>query len=101
MRTMKNVLRWAALLLVGAALYDQLRRPAAERTWHGQIGFVPYDFRPPTVERLKERLWNPDDPRIFTPHVWGVGWAVNFYQLWRSLSPLVERARAKLGERRA
>lgn len=101
MRRMGKLLRWAALLLVGAALYDQLRRPAAERTWQGRIGFVPYDFRPPTVERLKERLWNPDDPRIFTPHVWGVGWAVNVYQLWRSLSPLVERLRARLGERPA
>ncbi len=101
MRRMGKLLRWAALLLVGAALYDQLRRPAAERTWQGRIGFVPYDFRPPTVERLKERLWNPDDPRIFTPHVWGVGWAVNVYQLWRSLSPLAERLRARLGERPA
>jgi hypothetical protein len=100
MRGLSRLLRWAALILVGAAIYDQLRRPAAERTWHGRIGFVPYDFRPPTVERLRERLWNPNDPRIFTPHVWGVGWTINFYQLRHYVLPLVERVRAELSERR-
>lgn len=100
MRGLSRLLRWAALILVGAAIYDQLRRPPAERTWHGRIGFVPYDFRPPTVERLRERLWNPDDPRIFTPHVWGVGWTINFYQLRHYLLPLVERVQAELSERR-
>ncbi len=100
MRGLSRLLRWAVLVLVGAAIYDQLRRPAAERTWHGRIGFVPYDFRPPTVERLRERLWNPDDPRIFTPHVWGVGWTINLYQLRHYLLPLVERVQAELSERR-
>ncbi len=42
---------------------------------------VPYEFRPPTISRIRERLWNPEDKRIFTPHVFGVGWAVNFYQV--------------------
>lgn len=92
MRMLKRLVRWGTLALLGAAIYDQLRRPPAERTWHGQIGIVPYDFRPPTLERLRERLWNPDDPRLFTPHVWGIGWAVNLAQLRRAVLPVLERA---------
>jgi len=99
MRAIKTLLRWATLLALGAALYDQLRRPAAERTWYGRVAFVPYDFRPPTVARLRQRLWNPEDPRLFTPHVWGIGWAVNLYHVWRWLAPLVERLRCQLAER--
>jgi hypothetical protein len=64
--------------LVAAAVAQELRKPSAERTWHGRLGgFIPYDFRPPTLERFREAWWNPDDPRIFTDRVFGVGWAVN------------------------
>ena len=42
---------------------------------------VPYDFRMPTLHRFRERFWNPDDPRIFTPRFFGVGWSLNVYQL--------------------
>lgn len=44
---------------------------------HGKILRIPYEFRPPTLSRIKERIWNPNDPRIFTPHIFGVGWAIN------------------------
>jgi hypothetical protein len=64
--------------LVAAAVAQELRKPSSERTWHGRLaGFVPYDFRPPTVERFKDAWWNPSDPRIFTDRVFGVGWSVN------------------------
>ena len=55
------------------------------RQSHGRFLKVPYDFRFPTLQRLKDRFWNPDDPRIFTPHVFGVGWSINAYQLLRQL----------------
>lgn len=48
---------------------------------HGRIAGIPYDFRRPTPVRVKERIWNPRDPRIFTPRVFGVGWAVNLPSL--------------------
>lgn len=61
-----------------AAVVKELRLPADERTWHGTVaGFVPYEFRIPTVERVKERLWSPDYPHILVPHIFGVGWTVN------------------------
>jgi uncharacterized protein DUF5808 len=37
---------------------------------------------------LRERLWNPRDRRLFTPHVFGWGWSVNFYELFRRLKRL-------------
>lgn len=49
----------------------------------GRFLGVPYDFRPPTVSRFRERCWNPDDPRLLTPHVFGWGWTLNLYTLVR------------------
>ena len=68
-------------MLVGAALIDQLRRPAEERTWHGRIVGIPYDFRPPTLERVRTTLWNKDNPSLLAPHAFGVGWSINLYRL--------------------
>ncbi len=60
------------------AVVQELRRPAEERTWQGKVGnVVPYDFRKPTMERVRETYWNPDGP-VLSGKVWGVGWAPNF-----------------------
>ncbi|MDQ1703013.1 MAG: hypothetical protein QOF57_2265 [Frankiaceae bacterium] len=73
------------LILVGltaAAVAEQLRRPESERDWHGAIaGVIPYDFRPPTLERLRETYWAPDVDELFRPHVFGVGWGLNVGRL--------------------
>lgn len=74
---LQRLLSTIAMLLFVAAVVRELRTPAEDRTWHGQIGFVPYDLRPPNLTRLREAWWNPDDPRLFTPRAFGVGWAVN------------------------
>ena len=68
-------------VLVGAALRDQLKRPPEERTWHGTIAGFPYDFRMPTIEKLRNTFWNPNDARLFVPQAFGVGWTINFYRL--------------------
>ena len=47
----------------------------------GKVLGMPYDLRPPTIARIKERMWNPDDPRIFTPRVFGGGWTINLATL--------------------
>ncbi|PVU82020.1 hypothetical protein DDP54_02220 [Cellulomonas sp. WB94] len=73
-----NLVRLATIGLAGAAVVKELRTPQEDREWHGTIaGFVPYDFRAPTVARFKERLWAPDDEHLFTPQPFGVGWTVN------------------------
>ncbi len=55
------------------------------RRTHGTFLMVPFDFRVPTISRVKRRWWNPRDSRIFTPHVFGVGWSVNVYQVLKKL----------------
>jgi hypothetical protein len=70
-------LRIASAVVAVVALVEQLRRPRAQRTWHGAIGFVPYDFRKPTWERARARLWSPDEPQLLTPRIFGVGWTPN------------------------
>src|SRR5829696_7285729 len=83
----------SAALLV-AAIGKELSKPASERTWTGKVAsFVPYDFRRPTFARAQERLWAPDNPRLMTPQVFGVGWTVNFGRLMSLL-----RARASAGQ---
>ena len=47
----------------------------------GYFAGLPYDWRPPTVERFKSRLWNPGDKRLFTPRAFGWGFDFNFYWL--------------------
>jgi hypothetical protein len=66
------------LVLVGAAVVTELRKPPEERTWHGKLaGFVPYELRPPTLERVIDTYWAPDDEHVLKPPVWGVGWQLN------------------------
>jgi hypothetical protein len=85
-RTLSSLFKVAAVTLVAAAVYQELKKPPGEREWHGKVAnFVPYNFRLPTWERLRERLWNPEDPRIFTEHVFGVGWSINFYTVLQKL----------------
>ncbi|MGH3320586.1 MAG: DUF5808 domain-containing protein [Streptosporangiaceae bacterium] len=84
---MKGKLDRVALLtvggLVGAAIARELATPASERTWHGSVAGVPYDFRPPTVDKVRTTLWAPEDPRVVKPHAFGLGWSVNVGRLVR------------------
>lgn len=80
------VLRNLMLIAVGVAIYTELRKPPAERTWHGRLaGIVPYDFRLPSVETLRLAYWNPRSQKIFTDRPLGVGWAINIPTLLRKL----------------
>jgi hypothetical protein len=76
---------WRLLLaIIGViAVVQELRKPKDERSWHGKVAdFVPYDFRMPTIERVRDTYWNPDGP-ILSSKVFGVGWAPNFGVLTR------------------
>jgi hypothetical protein len=70
------------LAVIAGVLYEEARKGPEEERWHGKsLGFVPYDLRPPTLARIQEAYWDPDDPRVLTGRVAGIGWAVNFAAL--------------------
>jgi hypothetical protein len=76
---LKRLIALVALALTAAAVVKELRMPEEERTWHGTVAsVVPYEFRVPTLERARERLWNPEAEHFVGPRVFGVGWALNF-----------------------
>ena len=77
-----DVLMGAAIVtLMGSAVAQQLRLPANERTWHGKVIGIPYDFRVPTVEKLRNTFWNKDTASVLVPHAFGMGWSINFYPI--------------------
>ena len=77
-RRLPRSLRIALLGLTGWAVVLELRTSADRRGWHGRVaGFVPYDFRLPTVDRMRSSWWDPNGP-LLTPQVMGVGWTLNF-----------------------
>lgn len=51
----------------------------------GKFLGIPYDYRAPTWTVIKERAWNPNDHRIFTPHIFGWGYSINLYEVLRRL----------------
>ena len=57
---------------------------------HGTVLGLPFDFRMPTPARVKKRWWNDDDSRLFTPHVFGVGWSLNIAELRKRLGAAKE-----------
>lgn len=86
MPTASKIWRLALAIIAAIAIVQEFRKPQDERTWHGKVAdFVPYDFRMPTIERIRSTYWNPDGP-ILSAKVFGVGWALNFGVLtrWRS-----------------
>lgn len=81
-----RILQATAITLTLVAVFQELEKPKEERKWYGKIaGFIPYDFRIPTIERFKESCWNPYESRLFTPRVCGIGWGINFYTLLERL----------------
>jgi len=73
-----NPLKMLAAALAIAAVIKELRLPKDQRTWHGAVaGFVPYDFRMPTFDKIKNVMWNPEGT-ILVNRAFGVGWTINF-----------------------
>jgi hypothetical protein len=60
-----------------AAIIKELRLPKDQRTWNGLLGgFVPYDFRRPTFERIRDTFWDPTG-KVLVGRPFGVGWTIN------------------------
>ena len=92
MNDLARLIRTLTWLAIGAAIYQELKKPPEERTWHGKVaGSIPYDFRVPTLEKFREAYWDPDTDRVFSDKVIGVGWAVNIPVAARKLSEIVSQ----------
>ncbi len=48
----------------------------------GKFLKVPYDWRRPTVTRVKTRWWNPNEPRFIVPKSFSWGWSFNVARLF-------------------
>ena len=87
MKRFRSPIVFLGVVAVVAAILQELGKPPEARTWHGTLlGWIPYDFRPPTPRRFMAALWNPEDPHLFTAEAFGVGWSVNLYQAKQRLT---------------
>jgi hypothetical protein len=92
LRRLRRLARFTALGLVVAAVATELAKPESERTWEGKVlGLVPYDFRPPTWQRIRDAYWNPNSDRLFSDRAFGVGWAVNLHRAKTLMEGAFER----------
>ena len=86
-----RIIQVTVFTLALAAVCQELEKPKEERKWHGKVaGLVPYDFRIPTIEKLKDAYWNPYETGVFTPRVFGIGWGINFYDVLENLGIMGE-----------
>ena len=90
----RGLISTVGMALMGAAVVKELRKPKAERTWHGKLGGrIPYEFRPITMERLRQAYWAPEDEHVFTDTAFGVGWSVNFGKIAHAITDAYRKAR--------
>ncbi|WP_159792859.1 DUF5808 domain-containing protein [Puerhibacterium puerhi] len=79
---LRRVVMLTTAALAATAVVKELRQPKEQRSWHGTVaGFVPYDFRMPSVAKMREHMWAPENPQVLPPRAFGVGWDVNVGRL--------------------
>lgn len=44
----------------------------------GTFAGIPFDWRPPSGDRIKRNLWDPSSDRLWNPRAFGAGWDLNF-----------------------
>jgi len=63
----------------GVSTMNHDDQPARRGT--GTFLGLPYDWRRPAWSRVRERAWNPRDPRLLTAKSFGWGYDISFYEL--------------------
>lgn len=92
MKDLVKLIRTLAWMTFAAAIYQELRKPPEARSWNGKVaGVVPYDFRIPTIDHLREAYWDPENEQVFSEKVFGVGWAVNIPVAAKKISEIVSQ----------
>lgn len=82
---MRSLRRARRLVRIAAFGWSWRRSPPSFQARAGThrragVGVVPYDFRPPTLQRIRDAYWNPRSDRLFSDRVFGVGWAINLHR---------------------
>lgn len=90
---------WVGIGVTAATVVQELRKPAEQRTWHGDLYGIPYDYRAPSADKVRATYWSPDDSRILMPKVFGWGWDVNVGRVVRLASETLSTA-VESGEHR-
>jgi hypothetical protein len=80
----------------GGLVSDE-KQPDAPPDPQGHFAKVPYDWRRPTLERVRARWWNRNDMRLWTPKSYGWGYDLNLYWLVHPRE-YVEAQRARSGD---
>ena len=92
MRCTMPLWRTAIMIFVIAAAVHAYRTKQSQGRYYN----VPFEFRIPTIERAKKRVWNPSDRRLFTPNIFGVGWTLNLHEAARRLDIIEEPANSSV-----
>ena len=69
------------------------RTPPWRRGRNRETIAVPYEFRRPTLARLRDRVWNPASKHLLAPQVFGVGWTLNMGRVFVGLKEMLTRDR--------
>ena len=77
MRRLATTWRFVVMAFTVATLVHAYRTKQS----HDRYMNIPFGFRFPTPGRIRKRLWSPEDKRIFSPSIFGVGWSVNAHQV--------------------
>ncbi len=81
--------------LVAAAIGQELAQEPGKRTWKGKVAGIPYNFRLTEWTGIASEYWNPEDNHIFTPHVIGMGWGINFAAVVNWLQQMSQSSEAR------
>ena len=95
MRLISKLRKLTSLFAVVTVVYALKTRQS-----HGRFLRVPFEFRVPTAQRVRQRLWNPDEESVVTPQAFGVGWTLNLYQVARRLG-LIGKGIPETGQAKA
>lgn len=83
MKGIRRIMGFVGVVLLAGAVINELGKEPEKRTGYGTVAdVVPYDFRLPTLEKLRATFWDPDGP-VIANTAFGVGWTVNLGRLAR------------------
>lgn len=97
MRGLRIFLTGMVAGLTWAAISKELEQPPETRTWRGNIGGIPYNFRVWEWREIAREYWNTESDAVLTPKAIGVGWGINFAAVGRKAQSWMQSTPASTG----